>query len=74
MVIPYSGKFWWGPIFAEGQSSKFLWFNFHGCMKSWYIHCTCVIEPYFVGLIFADNSLSIISNFPLIQYYIVNVS
>jgi hypothetical protein len=30
-VIPYSGKFLWGPIFADGQSSKFSWFNFRGC-------------------------------------------
>jgi hypothetical protein len=30
ILIPYSGKFSWGPIVAEGQSLKFLWFNFHG--------------------------------------------
>ena len=29
--IPYSVKFSWGPIFVEGQSSKFSWFNFRGC-------------------------------------------
>ena len=34
MFIPYSGKFLWGPIFAEGQSSKFSQFNFRGCARS----------------------------------------
>jgi DNA polymerase III delta prime subunit len=28
LYIPYSEKFSWGPIFADGQSVKFLWFNF----------------------------------------------
>ena len=28
--LPHSVKISWGPIFAEGQSSTFLWFNFHG--------------------------------------------
>ena len=33
-MLPYSGKFSWGPIFAEGQSSKFSRFNFRGCAHS----------------------------------------
>ena len=33
-IIPYSGKFSWGSIFVEGQSSNFLWFNFRGCAYS----------------------------------------
>jgi cytochrome b subunit of formate dehydrogenase len=33
IIILYSGKFLWGPIFADGQSPKFLnsRFNFRGC-------------------------------------------
>ncbi len=27
--LPYSGKFSWGPIFVDGQSSKFSRFNFN---------------------------------------------
>jgi hypothetical protein len=32
--VPYSGKFSWGPIFADGQSPKFSRFNFRGCGQS----------------------------------------
>jgi hypothetical protein len=34
VCIPYSGKFSWGPIFADGQSLTLLRFNFRGCVRS----------------------------------------
>jgi hypothetical protein len=34
LYIPYSRKFSWGPIFADGQSPKFSRFNFRGCGRS----------------------------------------
>jgi ribosomal protein L7Ae-like RNA K-turn-binding protein len=48
--IPYSGKFSWGPIFADGQSPKFSWFNFRGCAHSCPFHT--------VHTCFADSCLS----------------
>jgi hypothetical protein len=54
----YCGKFSWGPIFAEGQSSKFSRFNFHGreCLCPLYtLYNYCA---YFVDLISAVSRLS----------------
>jgi hypothetical protein len=39
VTIPYSGKFSWGPIFADGQSSKFS--RMRASMPI--IHCTIVL-------------------------------
>jgi hypothetical protein len=56
LVVPYSGIFLWGPIFADGQSSKFSRFNFHGCERSCPLYT--VQSYFFAGLIFADRHLS----------------
>jgi hypothetical protein len=46
----------WGPIFADGQSSKCLQFKFRRHIRSY--HYTLYNHTYFAGLIFADSCLS----------------
>jgi hypothetical protein len=51
--ILYSGKFSWGEIFADGQSSKFSRFDFRGRVR------LCTVQLYlFRGSNFADSRLS----------------
>jgi hypothetical protein len=53
-LLPYSGKFSWGPIFADGQSSSL--FNFANAHDL--AHYTLYNRAYFAGLIFADSRFS----------------
>jgi hypothetical protein len=56
LLVQYSGKFSWGPVFTDGRSPKFCGLIFADPCK--HAHYTLYNHSYFAGLIFTDSRSS----------------